>query len=130
MVFTIIQSQILINQFNNLNINQKFHMDAPVNHFLIPFEGIIHTKDPQGIKFYLQETNDIDKESDKFYIPVSNAKDIIDHFLSLAKKYGWGSLEFMVDTGAGAKKIFQAIEQIQIPYMNHQAHGCFGLIGI
>ena len=33
-----------------------------------------------GIKIYLQDKKDIDKESDKLDISVSNSKDTIDHF--------------------------------------------------
>ena len=36
----------------------------------------------------------------------------------------------MVDTGAGAKNIFNQAEKILIEDMHHQAHGYFGLIGI
>ena len=53
-----------------------------------------------GDKIYLQATKDIDKEADKLNILVSNDKDSIDHFLSLANKYGWVLIAFMVDTGA------------------------------
>ena len=56
MVMTISQSQVLINQFNNLSINQKVQVADPVMiYVLCPFEGNINTVDPQGIKFYLQE---------------------------------------------------------------------------
>ena len=123
MVLTRIQAQILINLFKHLSINQQVQMSYPVNYVLIPFKGSINPGDPQGIKNYLQATNVIDKEADKLDISVSNDKDIIDHFLSLANKYYWGCLAFMVDTGAGAKKIFRYVEQIQISYMHHQAHG-------
>ena len=54
------QSQLLINQFNHLNINQPVHM-AGVNSVLIPFEGGINHGDPTGIKTFLQATKDIDK---------------------------------------------------------------------
>ena len=61
-MLTIIQAQILINQFNNLSINQQVHMAYPVvNYVIIPFEGNIHPVDPQGIKFYLQEKKEIYK---------------------------------------------------------------------
>ena len=89
MVVTRSQAHILINQFSNLSINQQFHMDAPVvNYVISPFEDNINPGDPKGLKLYLQETKDIDKEADKLDISVSNAKDIIDHFLSIASKYG------------------------------------------
>ena len=54
------------------------------------------------IKIYLQATNEIYKGADKLDISVSNAKDIIDHFLSISSKYVWVRLVFMVDTSAGA----------------------------
>ena len=63
-------------------------------------------------------------------ISVSNAKDIIDNFLSLDNKYGWGRLAFMVDAGKCSKNIFIQVEQIQIVDMHHQAHGYFVLLGI
>ena len=76
-------------------------MDVPVvKYVIITFEGNINPGDLKGIKMYLQETKDIDKEADKLDISVSNAKDIIDHFLSIAKKYDSGRLAFMVQTGA------------------------------
>ena len=47
MVVTRSKAQILINQFCNLSINQKFHMAATVmNYVIIPFEGNIHRGDP------------------------------------------------------------------------------------
>ena len=49
---------------------------------------------------------DIYKEADKLDIPISNAKEIIDHFLGIDNKYGWGSLELMVHTGTGNNNIF------------------------
>ena len=36
----------------------------------------------------------------------------------------------MLDTGAGAKKIFRKVEQIDIADIHHQAHGYFGLLVI
>ena len=60
------QEQIIINQFRNLSMNQKFHMyDPAVKYMLIPFEGNTSTGDSQGIELYPQSTKDIDKESDK-----------------------------------------------------------------
>ena len=61
---------------------------AVVNYLLSPFEGNINTEYPTGLKIYLQATKEIDKETEKIYISVLNAKDIIYHFLSLSKKYG------------------------------------------
>ena len=57
---------------------------------LSPFEGNINTGDPQGLNLYLHATKYIYKEDEKLYISVSNAKDIIDHLLSLFKNmYGY-----------------------------------------
>ena len=43
------QSQIIINIFSKLSINQKVLMDASnVNYVLRPFEGNINTEDWQG----------------------------------------------------------------------------------
>ena len=64
------------------------------------------------------------------YISVSNYKGIIDNFLIIANKYGWGRPIFMVDTGTGAKKIFRRVEPIQIADMHYQSHGNFGLLFI
>ena len=61
---------------------------AVVNYLLSPFEGNINTEYPTGLKIYLQATKEIDKKTEKIYISVLNAKDIIYHFLSLSKKYG------------------------------------------
>ena len=105
-------------------------MSDTVNYLLSPFKGNTNTGYPQGLKLYLWATKEIDKEAEKLDISVSNAKYIIDHFPSLAKKYGWGSLAFMVYTGAGAMNIFRQVYQIQFADMHHQAHGYFGLIGI
>ena len=81
-----------------------------MNYVLSPFEGKINPGYPHGLKLYLKSTKEIDKESDKLDISVSNAKDIIYCFLCLAKKYGWVRLAFTVDTGAGAKNIFRQLE--------------------
>ena len=78
-------------------------MYAPVvNDMIRPFEGNINPVGPLGIKLYLQATAQIDKESDKLDVSVKKSKDIIDHFFCLPKKYGQGSLIFIVETGAGA----------------------------
>ena len=63
-----------------------------MNFVLSPIEGKISPGYPTGIKLYLQETNEIDKETGKLDMSVSNAKYIVDHFLSLANKFGWGRL--------------------------------------
>ena len=55
--------------------------DSDMNYVFSPFEGKLNTGDPQVIKFYRQAKKEIDKESNKLDIPVSNAKDIVDHFL-------------------------------------------------
>ena len=102
MVFMGRQTQVPINQFNNLKINQQVNMDDPINSVLRPFKGNINPVDPTGFKLYLE----IYRKADKLNTSVSNAKDIIDHLLSLANKYGCGRLEFMVETGAGANNIF------------------------
>ena len=45
---------------------------AAVNYMLSSFEGNINPGYPLGLKFYLQETNEIDKEADKiFQFPMS-----------------------------------------------------------
>ena len=84
MVFTSLQAQTRIHRFNHININKTVHM-ADVNYVLRPFEGNINTGDPTGIKLYIQLTKDIENETHKLDIPLSNAKDIVDHFISLAK---------------------------------------------
>ena len=87
MALTSLQTKTLINCFNHLNINQPVQI-AVVNYVLRPFEGKINPGYPKGLKLYLQANKNIDKETDKLDISVSNAKDIIDHFLSLANKNG------------------------------------------
>ena len=62
-------------------------MVVPVNYVLSPFKSNINLGYPRGIKLYLQAKNAIDKESDTLDILVSNSKDIIDNFLSIANKY-------------------------------------------
>ena len=76
-----------------------------VNDELILFEGNINPGDQSGLRTHLQGTNDIEKETDKIDISVSNAKYIVDQFLSLDEKYGWGHLAFMVRTYTGGKNI-------------------------
>ena len=58
--------------------------------------------------------NEIYKEAENLDIPVSNAKDIIDHFFSLDKKYCRGQLAFMVGTDSGKNEVFRQVENIQI----------------
>ena len=61
MVLMIRQSQILINKSNNLSTNQQVQMDAApaVNYVIILFEGNINPEYPQGLKIYLQATEEI-----------------------------------------------------------------------
>ena len=69
MVFTSLQAQKFINQFNDLDINQPVHM-AAVNYVLSPFEGNTIPGDPTRLKTDLQATKYIDKKTDKLYISV------------------------------------------------------------
>ena len=55
------QAQLLINQFNNLNINTHVLMSDPINYVFSPFEGNLNPEDPMGIKLYLQAAKEIDK---------------------------------------------------------------------
>ena len=48
-------------------------MAVQVNYVLSLFEGNINPGDPQGVKLYIQETRETDKESEKLYISVPNA---------------------------------------------------------
>ena len=56
MVLTIRGSKLLINNFNNLNINKQVHMDDPINYGLSQIEGNINPGDPTGVKLYIQAT--------------------------------------------------------------------------
>ena len=86
MVGTRNQAQILINRFSKLFINQQVQMAAPVvNYIISPFDESVNPGYPQGIKNYILETREIDKEADKLDISVSNDKEIIYHFLNIAK---------------------------------------------
>ena len=67
MLLTIREAQLLINKFNNININQQVQMADPINYMLRTFEGNINTGYPTGIKLYIQWTKWIDKETDKLY---------------------------------------------------------------
>ena len=97
-------------------------MAAPVvKNALIPFKGNINPGDPQGIRTYHQATKDIDKEYYKLNISLKNNKDIIDHFISLSNKYGWGRLALIIDTGEGANNIFRKVDKIQLAYIHHQS---------
>ena len=51
-------------------------------------------------------------------------------FFSLANKYGWGRLAFMLKTSAGTKKIFRQEDNIQITDIHHKSYGYLGLPGI
>ena len=113
MVVTRSQAQIIINQFRNLSINQQVQMAVlVVNYMLSPFEGNTNPGYTQGLNLYLQATKEIDKETDKLDISVSNTKDIIDNFISLATKHGWGRLSFMVEADAGPNNVFRQVYQI------------------
>ena len=62
MVLTKRQSQIIINQFNNLNLNQPVQMADPVlNYVLSPLERNTNPGYPQGFKICIQATKDIYK---------------------------------------------------------------------
>ena len=105
-------------------------MADPVNYVIMKFKGYINPGYPQGLKLYLLATKEIEKEFDKLNISVSITKEIIDHFLILANKYGRLCLAFIVDTGADANNIFREVDMIQIAYINHKSHVYFGLLGI
>ena len=90
-------------------IHQSTISDGGCELFACPFEGNINSGYPTGLKLNLQETREIYKETYKLDISVSNAKDIIDHFFSLDKKYGWRRLEFMVGTGTSANNTFRQV---------------------
>ena len=98
---------------------------AAVNYVLSPFEGNINLGDPTGIKLYLQTIKEIDKETEKRDISDSNDKDILDTFISLANKYDWERLEFMLNTVTGAKNTFRLVEHFLLEDINNQAHGYF-----
>ena len=70
MVLTRRQAQIIINHFNSLPTNQQIHIAATVECVLIPSKGNTNNEDPQGLKIYLQEKKDIDKEAEKLDISV------------------------------------------------------------
>ena len=59
-----------------------------VNYLINSLKGNINPGYPQGVKLYLQATKYIYKESGNLDISVSNAKDILDNFLSIDNKYG------------------------------------------
>ena len=70
------ESQLLTNQFRNLKTNQPVQMNS-VNDILISFEVNKNPGYTTALKLYIQETKNIDKETDKLYISVSNVKYII-----------------------------------------------------
>ena len=89
-------------------------MSTPVvNYVLSPFEGKINPGYLQGLKLYLQATNQKDKESGKLDLSFLNDKDIIYQFLSIANNYGWGRLTFVVETSSGPMNIFKQVQKIQ-----------------
>ena len=94
------------------------------------FERNRNPGDPTGIKLYLQSSKEIYKETDKIDISVSNAKEIVDNFISLSNRYGWLRLVFMVETAADANKTFRVVEHIQLEEIQQQEHRYFGLIVI
>ena len=94
-------------------------MAYPINYVLIPFEGNINTVDTKGVNIYLRATKEIYMEAERLDISVSNAKYIIDHFISIANKYGWGRLSFMVKNSANANIIFREVYQIQLAGIHH-----------
>ena len=82
-----------MNHFSNLSIpNQFIWMNSVVNYLLSLFEGSINPGDLEGIKLYVQSTQEIYKEYDKLNISVSNYEDIIIHFLGLAKNMSGNTL--------------------------------------
>ena len=103
---------------------------AAANDTITSFEGKINHVYPTGLKIYLQITKEIGKETNKIDISVSNAKNIVDNFISLANKYDWGRLVFMVNTGTGANNTFRVVEHIILEYIQNQAHGYFYCKGL
>ena len=75
-VLTSLQSQTLMNFFIHLNINQPVQMET-VNDMIIPFEGNINPGNPMGLRIDIQATKEIDKETEKIDISVSNDKYIL-----------------------------------------------------
>ena len=68
-------------------------MDAPVlKYVLITLEGNINPGYMQELKMYLKLKKDKDKEAEKKDVSVSNSKDIIDHFLIIAKNMAGDAL--------------------------------------
>ena len=113
--------QILQVKQQNMPVNT-----AQVNYVLSPFTRNINLGDTQELKLYLQATKEIKKET-KNDVFVSNAKDVVDHFLVFANKYGWACLTFRVATADGVKNIFWLVENISLTAMKNQAWRCFGL---
>ena len=94
--------------------------DPVVNYLLRPFKGKINIGYSKGINPYIKSTKKIDKGANKLDTSVSNDKQIITHFLSQCKNLAKKCLVFMVETGAGPKKIFMQVDTIQIEYIHHQ----------
>ena len=103
---------------------------VPVNYVMSPIEWKINPGDTTRIGIYVRSTKEINKETEKLHISVLNAKDIVYQSLSISNKYGWGRLDFMVNTGTVTMNIFRLVEQIILEAIQNQAHGYFGLIGI
>ena len=68
MVLTIVQAQTLLNCFNHLK-KQLVQM-ADANDVISPFERNTNPGYPMGLKLYLQENKEIDKETEKLDILV------------------------------------------------------------
>ena len=94
-------------------------MANPMNYALIPFEGSINPRYPQGFKFYLQETRYIEKETYKLDIKILNTRYILEKLLSIAKRDGWGRLEFMITTASGKNTIFWQVGHISTKDKKH-----------
>ena len=89
MVLKTRQAQSLMEKSNNLHVNTQVQIILDhVNSVLIQFEGKTNTGYPQGPQIYIQEKRYKENKYDKLDISVSNAKDIIDHFISIDNKHG------------------------------------------
>ena len=107
-----------------MKINQPVHV-VDVNYVVSPLKMNINHGHSKGLKIYLQATKEIDKQTDKLDISVSNSKGITYDFISPGNKYVWGRFAFMLNTCTGAK-YFRVLEQIMLEDIQNQAHGYFG----
>ena len=57
----------------------------------------------KNLKLYTQGENDTEKESDNIEVSVSNARDVVDHFIGIANKCGWALSVFRLVTAHGNK---------------------------